>query len=64
MSSRLYSLAGWLILLGFAGLTGCKTDDEAHFGHMASVIISGHYPAEILQATASHLEGERLSRNR
>lgn len=53
MSSRFYSLVGWLILLGFAGLTGCKTDDEAHFGHAASVIISGHTRAEILKATAT-----------
>jgi len=53
MSSRLYSLVGWLILLGFAGLTGCKTDDEAHFGHMASVIISGHDRTEILRAAAA-----------
>ena len=53
MSSRFYSLAGWLILLGFAGLTGCKTDDEAHFGHMASVIIHGPTRAEILQAAAA-----------
>ena len=53
MSSRLYSLVGWLILFGFAGLTGCKTDDEARSGHTASVIISGHTRAEILKATAA-----------
>src|SRR6185437_16178850 len=58
MSSRFYPLFGLLFLLGFVGLTGCKTDDEAHFGHMASVVILGHTRAEILQATATVLKAD------
>jgi hypothetical protein len=58
MSSRFYPLVGWLFLLGFASLTGCKTADEAHFGHMASVTISGHTRTEILQATATILKAD------
>jgi|SRR5690242_13688389 len=53
MSLRIHSLAGWFFLAGLVCLTGCKTTDEAHSGHMASVEISGHTKAEIQQAAAT-----------
>jgi hypothetical protein len=46
-------LAGWLFLIGFAGLTGCQTTDQAHSGQAASVVISGHTEAEIQKATVA-----------
>jgi hypothetical protein len=43
---------GWAMLIGFAGLTGCKSTDSAHSGELASVKISAHTDAEIERAAA------------
>lgn len=43
---------GWLGLVLLAGvLAGCKTNDTAHTGNQASVIITGHTKEEIQQTT-------------
>ena len=44
---------GWICLIGCAVLTGCRTADQAHTGHMASVEIYGHTAAEIQKATGA-----------
>jgi len=53
MTFEINRTVGWMILLGFVCLTGCQTADQAHTGHMASVEISGHTPAEIKKATTT-----------
>jgi hypothetical protein len=53
MTFGINSTVGWLFLIGFAGLTGCTTADQARSGYMASVTISGHAKAEIQQATVA-----------
>lgn len=53
MTLRIQPVIQWLLLIGLACLTGCKTADEAHSGHMVSVEISGHTESEIQQAAAA-----------
>jgi len=53
MTHGFYRMVGWILLSGVAALTGCHTADEARSGQMASVVISGHTPAEIQTATAT-----------
>jgi hypothetical protein len=45
-------LLGWILLIGFAGLTGCKSTDSADSGELASVKISNRTDAEIERAAA------------
>ncbi len=52
MSLRIHPGIGWLLLAVFC-LAGCKTNDEAHSGRMASVVVSGHTREQIQQALAA-----------
>jgi hypothetical protein len=52
LTRNFWRFFGWLLLAGATGLTGCQTADQADSGDMASVEISGHTDAEILQAAA------------
>jgi hypothetical protein len=53
MTRDINRTVGWLFLLGFVWLTGCKSADQANTGHMASVEIYGHTSTEIQKATAA-----------
>ena len=53
MKHFVHLVASGLLLLAAFALGGCRTDDQAHSGDMASVMIDGHTAAEIRQTTVA-----------